>query len=858
MCRKLISLASFVLVLGLTITSASEGTVIQDDFEADTVDLTKWRLINGSSVSITQSNGRVFFDRPVEQLNYLVTVGQFDPEIAPLTISGSVTLAANGDMDVWTRANIIANTGGGPGHILDSGIRINFWQDAVDSGWPPNLDILEKTAGTWPWDSEISDGTNIPGDDEATDWDFIITDNGETITATFTQTSDPTNTLSLTGTSTTDFDTDYIAFTVTQGYLNEVTIQIGAPYPYASHPTPEDGTRHSETWVSLGWRTGGLAASHDVYLGENFDDVNESTHDSEVFRGNQTQTFYSAGSPDFAYPDGLVPGTTYYWRIDEVNDAEPDSPWKGPVWSFSIPPKTAYDSFPANGARFVDSDVTLTWTPGFGARLHIVYFGDNFDDVNGAAGGPFQGITNFTPGILEPEKTYYWRVDEFDTVEIHKGEIWSFTIAKEGGGVRGDYFRGMDLRDLSLTRTDAQINFNWPDGTAPDETLSDDNFSVRWTGELEAAFTETYTFYTNTNDGVGLWIDGRQIINRWTDASQEDSGTIELVEGNTYSIVMEMYDNSGSATAQLSWESPSTPKQFIPQAALSLPVKAGSPYPYNGAAEVKQELILEWRAGDHASSHQVYFDTDEEAVRNANTGSSEYKGIRPLGSESYDPGQLEWGTTYYWRIDEVNSTNSDSPWTGNIWSFMTADFLIVDNFEDYNDYEPYRIFDKWSDGFLIATNGSLIGYEEPDFTAGEHFVETTIVHSGSQSMPYFYDNSTAGNSEATLTLVNQRDWTERDVSTLTLWFTGDSANSAESMYVVLDSSAVVYNNNPNAALITEWTQWNIDLQEFTDQGINLTDVNTIGLGFGNRDNPQVGGSGLVFFDDIRLYLSQTP
>jgi hypothetical protein len=144
--------------------------------------------------------------------------------VTPLTITGSVTLATNGDMDVWTRASLEANTGGGPGHVLDSGIRVNFWQDAVDAGYPPNLDILEKTAGVWPWDSSISDGANIPGDDEVADWDSVITDDGMTITATFTQTSDPTNTLTLTGASATDFDTDYVAITVTNGFLNEVTV----------------------------------------------------------------------------------------------------------------------------------------------------------------------------------------------------------------------------------------------------------------------------------------------------------------------------------------------------------------------------------------------------------------------------------------------------------------------------------------------------------------------------------------------------------------------------------------------------------------------------------------------------------
>jgi hypothetical protein len=215
---------------------------------------------------------------------------------------------------------------------------------------------------------------------------------------------------------------------------------------------------------------------------------------------------------------------------------------------------------------------------------------------------------------------------------------------------------------------------------------------------------------------------------------------------------------------------------------------------------------------------------------------------------------LEWDTAYYWRIDEVNNTNPDSPWTGILWSFTTANFLIVDDFESYNDLDPAepesnRIFNAWLDGFDDPTNGSLVGYDAPPFA------EQTIVHGGNQSMPLYYDNS-VGNSEATLTLTYPRDWTENGVSTLTIWFRGDSANAAETLYVALNGSAIVTNGNPNAAQINEWTQWNIDLSApggFADQGVNLANVNTIALGLGNRNNPVAGGSGTMYFDDIRLY-----
>jgi len=490
--------------------------------------------------------------------------------------------------------------------------------------------------------------------------------------------------------------------------LTEVEIKKLAAISKASEPTPVDGSIHPDTWANLSWVPGAYALSHDIYLGENFADVNDGTE--STFQGNQAETFVVTGFPGFTYPDGLVPGTTYYWRIDEVNDIDPNSPWKGDVWSFTIPPKTAYFPTPADGAGSVDPNVELKWTPGFGAKLHTVYFGDNFDEINNATGGLTQGTTTYTPGPLKLSETYYWRVDEFDVVETHKGNIWSFTT--EGA--------------------------------------------------------------------------------------------------------------------------------------------VGSPEPADGTRDVAQIPVLTWVPGVYADSYEVYFGTDSDAVKNADTSSPEFKGSGNLGTESFEPGQLDWNTTYYWRIDEVNNLNPDSPWIGRVWNFTTANFLIIDDFENYNDLnedEPgsNRIFLTWLDGFdNPAINGSVVGYPEPPFA------EQTIVHTGNQSIPMSYDNA-VGKSEATLTLTDQRDWTVNGVNTLTIWFRGDAANIAEPMYVALNDSAVVTNDNPEAALISTWTQWNIDLQTFADQGVDLSNVNTITLGLGNRNNPVAGGSGMMYFDDIRLY-----
>jgi len=498
---------------------------------------------------------------------------------------------------------------------------------------------------------------------------------------------------------------------LTEGELLSVMEGTGAAYPFARNPSPADGALLAQTWANLTWKPGDFAVTHDVYLGDNFDDVSSGV--SETFRGNQAGTSLFVGFAGFPYPDGLVAGTTYYWRIDEVNNADPNSPWKGPVWSFSIPPYTAYSPNPADGAEFVDPNATFSWTPGFGAKVHTVYLGTNFDDVNAASGGVSQGGATYTPGSLESEKVYYWRVDEFDGLVTYKGDIWAFTS----------------------------------------------------------------------------------------------------------------------------------------------PGAAGNPQPANGATDVKHAQVLSWTPAASAASHQIYFGTDRDAVKNATTASPEYKGSRMPGAESYDPGQLAWQSTYYWRVDAVY--NAGDPVKGLLWRFTTADFIVVDDIESYNDLpetDPAsnRIYLAWIDGFGTTTNGAFVGNVDVPLT------ERNNVHGGAQAMPLSYDNNLKF-SEATLTLTAERDWTREGVGELSLWFRGGATNAAERMYVALNGMAVAYHDNPNVTQRGGWTQWVIPLQAFADQGVNLANVTSITIGFGTRGNTTVaGGTGQMYIDDIRLYRPGTP
>ena len=202
----------------------------------------------------------------------------------------------------------------------------------------------------------------------------------------------------------------------------------------------------------------------------------------------------------------------------------------------------------------------------------------------------------------------------------------------------------------------------------------------------------------------------------------------------------------------------------------------------------------------------------------------------------------------------VLSSTEGAEGSSNLSSYVAVGEPIVErlNFESYNDLDPTdpasnRIFLAWLDGFdNPAINGSIIGHVSPPFA------KHTIVHGGNQSIPFAYDNG-VGKSEVTLTLTNTRDWTLNGVNTLTIWFRGEAGNAAENLYVVLNGSAVVNHDNPNAAQAAYWTAWNIDLQVFADQGVNLANVNSITLGLGNRNNPVAGGAGIMYFDYIRLY-----
>ncbi len=354
--------------------------------------------------------------------------GQADDSLAELFLDDGNTIINTGDYAFYVVNGAGTNAAGGLQTMMDIA-GITMWDDdtavtvtADGAEFTPSLQDfqtdrpfhLDELEGDW--EPELI----LAGNDAGTRADPVIVYNADTggRLGIFFQTSGQDD----------DPRGEVISEWINNWYIPNVA--GGGGNPLARRPDPEDGAVLEQTWGTLSWKPGFYAASHDVYIGTNFDDVNEGA--AETFAGNTPEPSQIVGFVGFPIPDGLVPGTTYYWRVDEVNDANAASPWKGDVWSFWVPSNKAYDPTVSDGAEFVPTEVELGWTAGFGARIHYVYFGDDFDTVANATGALPQTQTTFTPSAsLEEEKTYYWRVDESDGMTTYPGDVWSFTTVPD-------------------------------------------------------------------------------------------------------------------------------------------------------------------------------------------------------------------------------------------------------------------------------------------------------------------------------------------------------------------------------------------------------------------------------------------
>ena len=248
---------------------------------------------------------------------------------------------------------------------------------------------------------------------------------------------------------------------------------------------------------------------------------------------------------------------------------------------------TSYD-LELRARSYLDANCAYCHRPGtgnrgvFDARLNVPLFAQQF--INGAVSDDL-GITGAK--VIVPQDTalsmLYQRLNSLhqnsmmppiaknlvDTAGVRVVAEWIMGLnptAYEGGaGLTATYFSGMNFGTPLLTRIDSVVNFNWGNGS-PDPLVPDNLFSVRWEGEIQPIFSETYTFKTTTDDGVRLWVNGQLIINQWVDQGPTaHAGTIALVSGQKVTIKMEYYENGGGAVAQLLWSSANQPEEVVPQ-----------------------------------------------------------------------------------------------------------------------------------------------------------------------------------------------------------------------------------------------------------------------------------------------------
>ena len=686
-----------------------------------------------------------------------------------------------------------------------------------------------------------------------------------------------------------------------------IMLSGGEPIPNAYGPKPRNDSMIDEKSTLLEWVAGDFAVSHEVYFGESFDDVN----DGLVTPVAATETSLREGFVP-PYPAGLTPGQTYYWRVDEVNDVHPDSPWKGDVWSFRVRPAVAWEPSPADGLLFIEPNQDLTWQTGLGSFFHTVYFGESFEEVQNAGGGGMMTVqATYDPGTLEPETTYYWRVDEFDGMQTRKGDVWSFTTVSEVAVTDPnlaiwwtlDEGMGMTAVDWSghnyhgIVNGDAQ----WTDGfqgtalTFADdvyvETVDDSGIAgaaprtccawiktatanrnimswgqnvagQKWRMRLDATGGLRIEVNGGYNYGVTNLADGRWhhvALTFEDDGSPDALDTLLYVDGQLDATAASLDEPIDTATGPVRiGESPWHNAPFIgqiddarvydkvltaeqiQQVMRGDPLLAGDPEPARGAVvDIQEATTLRWSRGDTAASHDVYFGTDRDAVRAADNDAPEFRGNQPGTSLSL-AGLVEFGGgDYYWRIDEVEADGTVH--VGSVWTFTVPDYLIVDDFESYDDdiEGGTTIYQTWIDGFDNGT-GSTVGYLT---SANGTFGETSIVHSGGQSMPLTYDNVVApGISEADRTFTPAQDWTAEGVTALVVYFRGQADNTGQ-LYLKINGTKVPYDGDATDIAGTAWIAWEIDL---VATGINAASVTTLTIGV------EGGQTGVLYIDDIRL------
>lgn len=514
---------------------------------------------------------------------------------------------------------------------------------------------------------------------------------------------------------------------------------------------------------------------------------------------------------------------------------------------------------PDHEATDVPRDVVLSWVAGNLAGAHDVYLGTVLEDVEMASRAEPKGVLvsqGQTASMYQPAEvltfgqTYYWRVDEVNATPdntIFRGDLWSFTVEPfaypienivvttnavpegdagpevtiDGSGLNANDEHSTMPKDMwvgtPVGNEPVYVEYEF-DSACKLYELHVWNFNMAFESLFGFGFKDVTVEYSE--DGVEWMLLGDVQFAQATGRSDYTANTIVDMQGVCAKHVRLTANSAYGTMGQFGLSE----VRF-----LYLPVQARQPQPADGAENVAIEPVFAWRPGREVGSHQVYLGTDPEALVLVDT----------VDTCSYRPDALDLGTSYYWRIDETNETEVTAVWPGQIWGFSTQDFLVIDDFEGYTDdiEAGTTIWQTWIDGVEDPANGgSLVGH------ATSPFAEQTVVHSGRQSMPLFYDNTTQAVSE-TVRVLEGQDWTASGATCLSLYFQGLAGNTGQ-LYVLINGTRVDYDSGATDIAAPFWQVWNIDLTSIVD----AQSVTTLTIGIEGA-----GAKGVVYVDDIRLY-----
>ncbi len=562
------------------------------------------------------------------------------------------------------------------------------------------------------------------------------------------------------------------------------------------------------------------------------------------------RSHYDDNAPNASYDEvRLWVGALSETEREELHRAGPDA---------ILPVNVAQVISPVDNAVEVSVAEELVWVAGAHASVHDVYFGTVQKDVSNASrDNPLgvlvsEGQTDIAydlAGALGYGQTYYWRIDEVNALPdgtIFKGDVWSFhtepyayaldgIVATSNGVSDADSGPEKTIDGSGLSADDRHSTLEtdmWAGRTGSDEPVwiqyeFDRVYKLHelWIWNYNLSFESTFGFGFK-DVAVELSIDGVE----WTTL-----GDFQFLQapGKANYTADTVVDFNGAVARYVrltakSGYGPTDTYGLSEVRFYSVRVLATEPQPEPGTVDVGVDLTLDWRAGREAVSHEVYLGTDANDLALVDT----------VAQSEYEPDTLDLGTEYFWRIVEVNEAEAVTGWQSDLWSFTTQQYRLIDDFESYNDSDNL-IYETWLDGYVDKSSGSQVGYIEAPFAEG------VMVHSGKQSMPFFYTNTAdVSYSEADLTFDTAQDWTDAGATTLVVHFCGLFDNAAAQLYIKVNGVQVNYSGSTAQLKVPVWKQWDVDLASLGNAAEKVT---TLTIGVSGE------GSGLLFVDDIRLY-----